>query len=91
MPSSPVTLEIKNVSGLSATVRHFLETYFEHHEGNLPCSGLYQTVLQEIERPLIEVTLKAAEGNQKRASEILGINRNTLRKKIQELGIKSGK
>ncbi len=78
-------------SGLGATVYQFLEAYFEDHQGDLPCSGLYQVVLQEIEKPLIEITLKAVEGNQKKASEILGINRNTLRKKMQDLGLKSGK
>ncbi len=88
MLSSPIALQNPTSSGLSATIHQFLETYFEHHNGDLPCSGLYQMVLQEVERPLIEVTLKAVEGNQKKASEILGINRNTLRKKIQELGIK---
>lgn len=78
-------------SGLGATVYQFLEAYFKDHQGDLPCSGLYHTVLQEVERPLIEITLKAVEGNQKKASEILGINRNTLRKKMHELGIKNGK
>ena len=77
--------------GLGPTVQQFLEAYFHDHQGELPCSGLYQIVLQEIERPLIEITLKAVGGNQKKASEILGINRNTLRKKIQELGLKVDK
>lgn len=74
-------------TGLAATIHQFLEVYFQTHEGNLPCSGLYQIVLNEVERPLIEITLKAVKGNQKKASEILGINRNTLRKKILELNI----
>jgi two-component system nitrogen regulation response regulator GlnG len=88
-PSFPTS--ISSSSGLGATVHQFLEAYFEDHKGDLPSSGLYQVVLQEIEKPLIEITLKAVEGNQKKASEILGINRNTLRKKMQELGVKSGK
>jgi two-component system nitrogen regulation response regulator GlnG len=84
-PSTPPS------SGLGSTVYQFLEAYFKDHKGDLPCSGLYQIVLQEIEKPLIEITLNAVEGNQKKASEILGINRNTLRKKMQDLGLKSGK
>ncbi len=73
--------------GLAGAIYSFLTTYFEDHEGDLPVGGLYQTVINEVERPLLAVTLKAVSGNQKKASEILGINRNTLRKKIQELGM----
>jgi len=87
MPKPYVITAETSCLGLGATVQQFLETYFHNHQGQLPCSGLYQVVLQEVEGPLIEITLKAAGGNQKKASEILGINRNTLRKKIQELGI----
>jgi DNA-binding protein Fis len=50
-------------------------------------STLYNTLLQEFERPLITLTLKETNGNQIEAAEILGLNRNTLRKKIQELKI----
>lgn len=50
-------------------------------------STLYNTLLQEFERPLITLTLKETNGNQIQAAEILGLNRNTLRKKIQELKI----
>jgi len=50
-------------------------------------SSLYNTLLQEFERPLITLTLKETKGNQIQAAEILGLNRNTLRKKIQELNI----
>ena len=53
----------------------------------LPPNGLYDGALREVERPLIELTLEATRGNQVRAAELLGINRNTLRKKIRELGI----
>ena len=53
----------------------------------LPDAGLYDRVLADIEKPLIERTLSAVSGNQIRASQVLGLNRNTLRKKIKELGI----
>jgi two-component system nitrogen regulation response regulator GlnG len=54
----------------------------------LPRPGLYDRVLEQVERPLINMTLGATRGNQVRAAEILGLNRNTLRKKINDLGIK---
>ena len=53
----------------------------------LPPKGLYGRILSEMERPLIELSLNATKGNQIKASEMLGLNRNTLRKKIKELNI----
>ncbi|MEA3465110.1 MAG: helix-turn-helix domain-containing protein [Thermodesulfobacteriota bacterium] len=50
-------------------------------------SNLYEMVLHQVERPLIQITLDKTRGNQVRAAEVLGINRNTLRKKMQILGI----
>ncbi|MCX7337686.1 MAG: hypothetical protein NTX76_00155 [Alphaproteobacteria bacterium] len=73
--------------GLSGAVYHFLQIYFDQHNGLLPVNNLYHTIIHEVEKPLIEITLKAVCGNQKKAAEVLGINRNTLRKKIQELGL----
>lgn len=73
---------------LSTTVEWHLNQYFEAHAGGLPASGLYRRVLREIERPLIELTLEATGGNQLRAARLLGLNRNTLRKKIRELDIR---
>ena len=73
--------------GLSKTVEQRLATYFSAHADGLPVAGLYQRVLREVERPLITLTLQATNGNQIRAAEILGLNRNTLRKKIRELNI----
>lgn len=72
---------------LSETVGRLLENYFLTHDGDLPPEGLYDRVLREIERPLILRTLAATGGNQIRAAEVLGLNRNTLRKKIRELEI----
>jgi len=69
-----------------ATERH-LRQYFTAHRPRLPASGLYERVLREIERPLLGIALEATRGNQIKAAELLGINRNTLRKKIRELDI----
>ncbi len=73
--------------GLSATVERHLKSYFAAHEHGLPATGLYERVLQEIERPLLSLTLAQCRGNQLRAAELLGLNRNTLRKKMRELGL----
>ncbi|MBI1954304.1 MAG: hypothetical protein HYS39_01710 [Proteobacteria bacterium] len=80
-------MTIKKPMGISAIIEQHLQNYFAAHEGNLPSNGLYDLIMAEIERPLLITTLKAVSGNQKRAAEILGINRNTLRKKILELEI----
>ena len=73
--------------GLSEAVDGHLRTYFGAHDGSLPTAGLYNRILREVERPLILQTLQATRGNQVKAAEVLGLNRNTLRKKIRELGI----
>ena len=73
--------------GLSGAVERHLRSYFNAHRNELPASGLYDRVLREIERPLIELSLAATGGNQIRAAQLLGLNRNTLRKKIRELDI----
>ena len=72
---------------LSEAVDGHLRTYFNAHNGGLPAAGLHGRILREVERPLIIQTLQATRGNQVKASEVLGLNRNTLRKKIRELGI----
>lgn len=72
---------------LGAAVEMHMEQYFQRHGDILPPPGLYDRVLREIELPLIALTLSATRGNQLKAAELLGINRNTLRKKIRELDI----
>ena len=72
---------------LSGAVELHLERYFSRHGEALPPPGLYDRVLREVELPLIALTLSATRGNQLRAADLLGINRNTLRKKIRELDI----
>lgn len=74
-------------SSLSGAVERHLEAYFAAHGETLPPDGVYQRVLQEVERPLIALSLRATRGNQIKAASLLGLNRNTLRKKIRELQI----
>lgn len=73
---------------LSASVGKHLRRYFDLHGGVLPPPGLYNRILKEIEGPLIEIALDATGGNQAKCADLLGINRNTLRKKITDLDIR---
>jgi two-component system nitrogen regulation response regulator GlnG len=68
-----------------------LATEFAAASPGLPAAGLYDRLLAEVERPLIAQALQATRGNQIRAAAVLGINRNTLRKKIQSLGLRTGR
>lgn len=70
-------------SDISACVTGALEKYFRDLDGEMPCA-IYDMVLKNVERPMLEVVLRHAEGNQTLAAEMLGINRNTLRKKLTE-------
>ncbi len=72
---------------LSTLIERHLISHFADQPDGTPPPGLYDRVLEEMERPLIQLTLAATRGNQVRAAEVLGLNRNTLRKKIQDLGI----
>jgi Fis family transcriptional regulator len=72
---------------LADCVKRSLERYFKDMDGEQPTS-IYEMVLRNIEKPMIETVLGRAEGNQTLAAEMLGINRNTLRKKMQQLRIK---
>jgi two-component system nitrogen regulation response regulator GlnG len=74
-------------NALSQAVQANLEAVFRCYEPGVPPNGLYERVLAEVELPLISMTLSACRGNQVRAAEVLGINRNTLRKKIRDLDI----
>lgn len=85
--ASPMVAEPEEEGGLGQSVERHLRTYFNAHGGNLPTSGLFDRVIREVEKPLITLTLEATRGNQIRAAEVLGLNRNTLRKKIRELSI----
>lgn len=72
---------------LSASVARHLRRYFDLHGGALPPPGVYARILREFEAPLLEIALDATAGNQAKCADLLGINRNTLRKKITDLDI----
>ena len=72
---------------LAASVARHLRRYFDLHGNMLPPPGLYARILREVEAPLIEISLEATGGNQAKCADLLGINRNTLRKKISDLDI----
>ncbi len=84
LPADP---EPGSEDNLGAAVERQLGEYFAAHKGQLPPDGLYNRVLREVERPLIELSLAATRGNQLKAASLLGLNRNTLRKKIRSLDI----
>ena len=73
---------------LSASIGRHLKRYFDLHGDSLPPPGLYDRILKEMELPLIEIALDATGGNQAKCADLLGINRNTLRKKITDLDIR---
>jgi len=64
-------------------VRESLQSYFRDLDGETP-DGVYDMVVRLVEKPLLEVVMNQAENNQSRAAEWLGLNRNTLRKKLVE-------
>ena len=80
-PSTPSRSEI------AECVRRSLDRYFKDMDGEKP-TLIYDMVLRNIEKPMIEMVLGRAEGNLTLAADMLGINRNTLRKKMQLHGIK---
>jgi two-component system, NtrC family, nitrogen regulation response regulator GlnG len=86
-PAAADTVDTGGGEGLAGAVERHIRSYFAAHKGGLPAAGLYDRVLREVERPLIVLTLGATRGNQIKAAHLLGLNRNTLRKKIRELDI----
>jgi Fis family transcriptional regulator len=78
---------MRQTNEIADCVRRSLERYFKDLDGQKPRT-IYDMVLKNVERPMLEIVLMQAEGNQTIAAEMLGINRNTLRKKIQSLKIK---
>lgn len=76
-----------NENEIARCVRRTLDGYFRDLDGEKP-AGIYDMVISCVEKPLIEVVLHRVGGNQTHAAEALGMNRNTLRKKIRAYGIK---
>ena len=78
-----------NENDIARYVRKAMADYFSDLEGEDPSCPVYDMVINCVEKPLIETVLHHTGGNQTRAAELLGLNRNTLRKKIQAHGIKN--
>ena len=87
----PAEAQPIEVDSLAESVDQHVRRYFSTLDGATPPAGLHGRILREVEYPLIVATLEVTRGNQVKAAEILGINRNTLRKRIRELGIWSGR
>jgi two-component system nitrogen regulation response regulator GlnG len=87
-PTSGTTPGPVQSQRLAAAIESHLRRYFDLHGDGLPPNGLYDRILKEMELPLIALSLSATRGNQVRTAELLGINRNTLRKKIKDLDIR---
>ncbi len=78
--------EASRENELSTTVRKVMRQYFKDLDGE-KASGIYDMVVLAVEKPMLEVVMFQAQGNQTRAAELLGMNRNTLRKKLQQHGM----
>lgn len=76
-----------NDNEIARCVRKALDAYFRDLDGERP-GAIYNMVLCSVEKPLIEVVLTRVKGNQTHAAQLLGVNRNTLRKKMKAYGIK---
>jgi two-component system, NtrC family, nitrogen regulation response regulator GlnG len=89
VPDSPLDKMAVRTGSLtiSQAVEENMRDYFASFGDGLPPPGLYDRVLRELEYPLILAALTATRGNQIKAADLLGLNRNTLRKKIRELGV----
>lgn len=79
---------VVNENEMARYVREAVASYFTALEGEEPSCAVYDMVINCVEKPLIETVLYHAGGNQTRAAELLGMNRNTLRKKMQTHKIK---
>ena len=74
-------------ASLTDAMDRHLQALFAAHGDRLPPDGMYDRVISEVERPLLSLALGATRGNQLRAARLLGLNRNTLRKKIKDLDV----
>jgi Fis family transcriptional regulator len=78
--------EASRENELTSTVRKVMRQYFKDLDGE-KASGIYDMVVLAVEKPMLEVVMFQAQGNQTRAAELLGMNRNTLRKKLHQHGL----
>lgn len=78
--------EVTSSQSLSESVRHSLRQYFSKLDGQTP-ANLYDLVLAEIERPLLEMVLQLTNSNQSKSAVVLGLSRGTLRKKMAAYGL----
>jgi two-component system, NtrC family, nitrogen regulation response regulator GlnG len=85
---APVLASVAASASITEFMENYLAKYFAAHGSSLPPAGLYDRILREVEAPLIGATLAATRGNQIKAADLLGLNRNTLRKKIRELDVR---
>ncbi|MEE9545427.1 MAG: sigma 54-interacting transcriptional regulator, partial [Rhodospirillales bacterium] len=85
--TSPADEARPDGNGLAQSMERHLKAFFSAHDDGLPATGLYERVLREVERPLLALALQATRGNQIKAADLLGLNRNTLRKKLREHNI----
>ena len=79
--------ELPRKGGLASCARTALEKYFHDLDGQKPATYLYDMVVHEVEKPLLEIVMKHVKSNQCKAADMLGINRNTLRKKLKLHGL----
>ncbi|MFO0580629.1 MAG: helix-turn-helix domain-containing protein, partial [Polyangia bacterium] len=86
-PPAPASDAAPVDDSLGGAIERHIDRYFRAHDGALPPPGIYDRMIREVERPLIARALLATRGNQLKAADVLGLNRNTLRKKIRELDI----
>jgi two-component system nitrogen regulation response regulator GlnG len=86
-PVRHAPVDADQADGFTDLVARYVEQIFAERDRRLPPAGLYGRILREVERPLIARVLSETRGNQLRAAALLGVNRNTLRKKIRELDI----
>lgn len=86
MPGNKISTNFEK--GLGKIFEDYFSVYLENHSCDHISNNLYSLVLKEIEKPLLTKLMEKLSWNQKKTAEILGINRNTLRKKIHDLGIK---
>jgi two-component system, NtrC family, nitrogen regulation response regulator GlnG len=86
-PTPSETPAVAGPEPLVRAVERHIREFLAAHDGSMAPSDIYDRVIAEVERPLIRLTLAATRGNQIKAAAMLGLNRNTLRKKIRDLDI----